>query len=209
MQQSGLSYRELLDIRQTGAGVEDSERLNSIIENLLDINRIESGKAVLEMHRISPYRIVAEAIESFRNAARSRGVNLVSNLTGDLPDILADTRQIGYVFANLISNALKYTPSGGSITISAEIIENHVWFLVTDTGRGIPEQYLSAIFDRFFRVPGQEGQPGTGLGLSIVKEIIEAHGGIVRVKSKEGKGSTFIFSLKRADSAKDRGNDNG
>ncbi len=191
------------------AAKEDSERLNGIIESLLDINRIESGKAVPELLKVSPYRIVAEAVESFRNAARSRGVDLVSNLTGDLPDILADTRQIGYVFANLISNALKYTPSGGSITISAEIIEDRVWFLVTDTGRGIPEQYLSAVFDRFFRVPGQEGLPGTGLGLSIVKEIVEAHGGVVRVKSREGKGSTFIFSLKRADSAKDRGNDDG
>lgn len=191
------------------AAREDSERLNSIIDNLLDINRIESGKAVLEIHRTSPYRIVAEAVESFRNTARNKGVNLVSNLTGDLPDVQADTRQIGYVFANLLNNALKYTPSGGSITISAEIIENHVWFLVTDTGKGIPETYLSAIFDRFFRVPGQEGRQGTGLGLAIVKEIVEAHGGIVRVTSKEGRGSSFIFSLRKADSTEDREGDNG
>lgn len=181
------------------AAKEDSERLNGIIEDLLNISRIESGKAAMEIRRASPYRIVADAVESFRKAARSKGVDLSSDLPDDLPDILADMTQIGYVLANLISNALKYTASGGSIVISAEILGDFVWFIVSDTGSGIPEQYLPKIFERFFRVPGQEIQTGTGLGLSIVKEIVEAHGGLVRVESREGRGSAFFISLRRAD----------
>jgi signal transduction histidine kinase len=85
------------------------------------------------------------------------------------------------------------------VTIAAQVGEEQVEFSVSDTGKGIPEQYLSRIFDPFFRVPGQEADTGTGLGLSIVKEIIEAHGGTVSVKSKTGEGTTFSFTLKRAD----------
>ncbi len=179
---------------------EDSDRLYGIIENLLDMDRIESGKTAGKTEAISPYQIVFEAIGSFKSAARDRGVELSTNLPDDLPDVNVDKAQIEQVFDNLLFNALKYTPSGGRISIAAETLQNFVWFIVADTGIGIPASCLPKIFDRFFRVPGQETRTGTGLGLAIVKEIIEAHGGAVRIESSEGKGSTFFFSLPRAGS---------
>ena len=181
------------------AAREDSERLHEIIDNLLDISRIESGKMEMDIKPVSPGELVLNAAESFRSTAKDNGVNLTSDLPEDLPNVMADTTQITHVFANLISNALKYTPSQGTITISAQTDKEQVRFGVSDTGKGIPSQYLDQVFDRFFRVPGQEMETGTGLGLSIVKEIVEAHNGAVNAKSTDGEGSTFSFTLPRAD----------
>jgi len=181
------------------AAREDSDRLHRILENLLDISRIISGKVAMEMHMAQPHQLVLEGVEPFRAAARDRGVELVTDLPGDTPDVWADTQQIGHVFANLLSNALRYTDSGGAVTVSARTEEEQVQFSVSDTGRGIPERDLPRIFDRFFRVPGQETESGIGLGLAIVKEIVEAHGGSVNVESRENEGSTFRFTLPRAD----------
>jgi two-component system, NtrC family, sensor histidine kinase KinB len=103
------------------------------------------------------------------------------------------------MLANLISNALKYTSPGGEVSISAESMEDMVCFSVTDTGRGIPSQYLDRVFEQFFRVPGQEAGAGEGLGLAIAKEIVEAHGGTIHVRSAEGQGSVFTFCLTQAD----------
>lgn len=174
---------------------EDSDRLNGIIENLLDINRIESGRNIMEFRQVSARQMVQNAADIFRNAAKNKGVELHTQVPGDLPDVMADMVQISQVFANLLSNALKYTAVGGEIRIFAETLLDHVWFFIADTGRGISADYLPYVFDRFFRVPGQESQAGTGLGLAIVKEIVEAHGGTVKVESTEGKGSTFMFTL--------------
>ena len=126
-------------------------------------------------------------------------MELLTDLPGDTPDVWADLPQIGHVFANLLSNALRYTDSGGTVSLSAKTDEEQVQFAVSDTGRGIPERYLPRIFDRFFRAPGQETESGIGLGLAIVKEIVEAHGGAVSAESREGEGSTFRFTLPRAD----------
>jgi two-component system, NtrC family, sensor histidine kinase KinB len=181
------------------AAREDSERLHGIIDNLLDISRIESGKMEMDIKPVSPGELVLNAAKSFRSMAKGQGVNLTSQVPEDLPNVMADTTQIVHVFANLISNALKYTPSQGTITISAQADKEHVRLSVSDTGKGIPSQYLDRVFDRFFRVPGQEMETGTGLGLSIVKEIVEAHNGVVNAKSTKGEGSTFSFTLPRAD----------
>ncbi len=110
-----------------------------------------------------------------------------------------DTTRIGYVFGNLLSNALKHTSPGGRITLAAEAEEAWVRFPVSDTGEGIPAAFLSRVFEPFFRVPGRRNESGAGLGLAIVKEIVEAHGGTVGVESREGKGSTFTFTLRRVD----------
>jgi signal transduction histidine kinase len=181
------------------AAREDSDRLNRILENLLDLSRIVSGKVAMELHTAQPHQMVIEAVESYRAAARQRGIDLKTDLPDDLPDVWADTLQIAHVFANLLFNALKYTESGGTVTLSAKTDEERVHFLVSDTGKGIPEHYLPMIFDRFFRVPGQEAESGIGLGLAIVKEIVEAHGGSVSVESRVGEGSVFSFTLPRAD----------
>jgi signal transduction histidine kinase len=181
------------------AARDDSDRLHGIIEDLLDISRIQSGRVQMECRAVAPDLMVLEAGEPFKSAAQDRGVLFVTELPRDLPEVWADTTRINHVFANLFSNALKYTAAGGTITVSARADEQSVWFSVTDTGKGIPEQYLARIFDQFFRVPEQGPTTGAGLGLAIAKEIVDAHGGVTRVESREGSGSVFTFSLRRAD----------
>jgi NtrC-family two-component system sensor histidine kinase KinB len=181
------------------AAREDSDRLHVILSNLLDISRIESGKVQMEYRTVSPHSMVSETVEIFQRAAEDQGVSLKKDLPGELPEVRADPTQIHHVFSNLLSNALKYTAPGGNIAISAKADEESVQFSVSDTGRGIPGKYLATIFEQFFRVPDQGSKTGAGLGLAIVKEIVEAHGGTVGVESTEGKGSTFTFTLKRAD----------
>jgi signal transduction histidine kinase len=116
-----------------------------------------------------------------------------------LPKVWADPTRIAHVFANLLSNALKYTSPGGKVSVSAKADGGMVRFRISDTGIGIPGKYLPHIFEQFFRVPDQGPGTGAGLGLAIVKEIAEAHGGTVAVESREGEGSTFLFSLRRSD----------
>ncbi len=181
------------------AAKEEGDRLYSILEQLLDISRIESGKARIDRQVISSHQLAFEAVEQFRRAAQDRGIALEVNLPEDLPAVSADRLLIGQVFANLLSNALKYTFPGGRVAIGAQATGDEVIFSVSDTGRGIPPQYLQKILEQFFRVPGQHEDSGVGLGLSIVQEIVIAHGGTVNVESIEGEGSTFTFSLQRAD----------
>ena len=181
------------------AAREEGDRLHEIINNLLDISRIESGRAQIEFQRVFPHLMISEVVESFQRAAQDQGVSLSVELPGDLPEVQADMTRINPVFVNLLSNALKYTPPGGKITLSAEADEEWVQFSVSDTGRGIPNKYLPKIFEQFFRVPDQRKEMGAGLGLAIVKEIVEAHGGTVGVESTEGKETQFTFTLRRAD----------
>jgi NtrC-family two-component system sensor histidine kinase KinB len=179
---------------------EDSDRLNRIVENLLDMGRIESGREMFDLKAEPVEKIVADATEPIMTAFHDKGVSLTTQLPGALPSVLVDNTRIGHVFSNLLGNALKYTPPGGQVTISAEALPGgFVRFTVADSGRGIPKEYLGKIFERFFRIPGQAGQTGAGLGLAIAREIIEAHGGAVKVESVEGEGSKFSFTLRSAE----------
>jgi signal transduction histidine kinase len=182
------------------AARDDAEKLNAIIERLLDIGRIESGRALMEPKAIDPEKLVNDAVADFSTAYRNRGVTLLTDVEPDLPEALADLSRIGHVFSNLLDNALKYTPSGGIVTISARHDSEFILFSVKDTGRGIPKESLPKIFERFYRVPDQENIKGAGLGLAIAREIVEAHGGTIGVTSEPGKGSIFTFSLKIAKS---------
>lgn len=181
------------------AAEEDSERLNRTLENLLDIGRIESGKARLDFQPMSAHILALDSVEPFRSGCQDRGIRMVVELPDDLPEVWADPTRATHVFSNLFSNALKYTNPGGTITISAHADEEFVYFSVSDTGKGMSERYLQAIFEQFFRVPDQEAESGAGLGLAIAKEIVEAHGGSITVKSRESEGSVFTFSLQRSD----------
>jgi signal transduction histidine kinase len=181
------------------AAREDSDRLHSILNNLLDISRIESGKVEMNFRRVSPHTMIFEALEPFQMDFKDRGVTLGTELPSDLPEVWVDTVRMNHVFANLLSNALRYTPPGGKVTVLARSDEELVCFSVSDTGKGIPSQYLARIFEQFFRVPDQGAETGAGLGLAIVKEIVEAHGGMVKVESHLGEGSIFTFTLRRAD----------
>jgi signal transduction histidine kinase/HAMP domain-containing protein len=178
---------------------EESDRLHGILDSLLDISRLEAGKARLEFRAASPQSIAADALEPFHRTAQDQGVSLQTEIGRDLPGVWVDTTRIAHVFSNLLSNALKHTPPGGRITLTAEPGEAWVRFRVSDTGAGIPAAFLSRVFEPFFRVPGRRNESGAGLGLAIVKEIVEAHGGTVGVESQEGNGSSFSFTLRRAD----------
>jgi len=181
------------------AAREEAERLDRILEELLDIGRIASGKAPMELRPVPPRAMVSDAVEQYRNAARDGGVSLAIALPENLPRVWVDPGRIAHVFANLLSNALKYTLPGGTISVSAKEEGEFVRVRVSDTGVGIPERYLPRIFEQFFRVPEQGPGTGVGLGLAIVKDIVEAHGGTVGVESREGMGSTFHFTLRIAD----------
>jgi signal transduction histidine kinase len=181
------------------AAREESERLCGILNNLLDMNRIESDRAALDFRRVPTPSLVAEALEPLEADFRDKGVSLASQVQYDLPDVWADVTRVNHVFANLLSNALRYTLPGGKVTVRATADEQWVRFSVSDTGSGIPAEHLSHVFEPFFRVPDQEAGTGTGLGLSIAKEIVEAHGGSITAGSRPGEGSTFAFTLKRAD----------
>ena len=179
------------------AARDDSDRLNTIVNGLLDISRIESGRALMELARVAPQRLVDHAVEAFRAAYRDKGVALGIDLPGDLPEVMADSVRIDHVFSNLLDNALKYTPSGGRVTILASAHDAVVEFSVEDTGIGIPADQRTRIFERFYRIPGQTNV-GAGLGLAIAKEIVHAHGGDIWLEDQVGPGSTFCFTIPSA-----------
>jgi two-component system, NtrC family, sensor histidine kinase KinB len=173
----------------------DSERLVGILNDLLDISRIESGKSQLSLEPVTPRALVRDSMEPFLVDAKDKGVTLVNEVSDDFPEVMADPEKIRHVFSNLLSNALRFTGPGGSVSIQAAREEGHVAFLVEDTGKGIPEEESKHLFERFYRGPGQDEKSGVGLGLAIVKEIVHAHGGEVGAESVVGKGSVFSFTL--------------
>ena len=177
------------------AARDDSERLAGILNDLLDINRMESGKSRLALEPATPKALVRDAMEPFLVDAKDKGVTVVNKVSDDLPEVMADAEKIRHVFANLLSNAFRFTGPGGSVTIRAEQEQDRVAFLVEDTGKGIPEEELQHLFGQFYRAPGQDEKSGVGLGLAIAKEIVRAHGGDVGAESVVGKGSTFRFTL--------------
>ncbi|MGO9861025.1 MAG: ATP-binding protein [Syntrophobacteraceae bacterium] len=181
------------------AARDDSDRLYRIIENLLDIGQLECGGSTVELVAVSPEQVLLNVVEEMKPSYVDRGVSLVLDLPGDIPQVLADRLRLEIVFANLLSNGLKFTPPGGEVKVSARLEKGAVLFSVEDTGSGIPKESLPHVFEKFFRVPGRGGQPSnTGLGLAIVKEIIETHGGKVEVASTPGEGTKFSFTLAAA-----------
>jgi signal transduction histidine kinase len=177
------------------AAGEESGRLADILDELLDLNRIESGRGRLNLQQCQPEELVRDGIEHFIPELKARGVELIVEVPSELPPVTADTTSIGHVFANLLSNALRYSHEGGRITVKAEAELSGIRFSVEDTGEGILPEHLKHLFDQFYRVPGQDEKSGVGLGLAIVREIIKAHGGTVGVESTRGKGSVFHFTL--------------
>ena len=180
---------ELLD-----AAREDCDRLQGMVDDFLDLSRIESGRVELYPLPTEVAGLIKHALENSKTEADVKGVNLSTSLSLPSISVLADHDRIGHVFSNLIGNALRYTPNGGSITLDAAVVDSLVRFAVMDTGSGIPKEYQERIFEKFYQVP-ESGPKGTGLGLYIAKEIVRAHGGEIGVESEPGKGSTFWFTL--------------
>jgi len=176
---------------------EDSDRLYRVIEDLLDISRIEAGEAEIKLQPVNVEELVLQATEKVRAGFADQRITLNINVAQDVPRVLADPARLQLVFDNLLNNALKYTRIAGKVTITAQADNNLVRFSVADTGIGIAPEFLPHIFEKFFRVPGQE-QVSSGLGLTIAKEIVEAHGGTIEVASQVGQGTKFSFTLKAA-----------
>jgi two-component system phosphate regulon sensor histidine kinase PhoR len=171
------------------------DNLTQMVQELLELSRIESGKVPLEKQIVNPCVLMKSAIDRMSMQAERAGLSLVSNCTEDLPEIRTDAERIEQVFVNLIHNAIKFTPPGGKITVSAIRHSNEIIFQVKDTGVGIAPEDLSRIFERFFKADKARSGKGTGLGLSISRHLIEAHGGHIWAESQEMVGSTFFFSL--------------
>ncbi len=171
------------------------DNLTLLVNELLELSRIESGKISFEFQRIPPLKLLSSPCERMSLQADRVGLKLDLNCPADLPLVFADPDRIGQVVINLLHNAIKFTPSGGQITVSARQKDEFVIFSVQDTGVGIDQKDLNRIFERFYKADRARTGGGTGLGLSISRHMIEAHGGKIWVESQEGMGSTFHFSL--------------
>ena len=175
----------------------DCDRLRSMVDDILDLSRIQSGRVEMHPMPTSAANLVKDCVEAHRGVAAERGVALSASVSLVESGVLADRDRIALVLGNLVSNALRHTPAGNSVQVRAVNEVDKVRFEVIDAGRGIPVEYQRRIFDKFFRVPGSSSE-GAGLGLSIAKDIVEAHGGTIGVTSTAGHGSTFWFTLKKA-----------
>jgi signal transduction histidine kinase len=180
------------------AAREDSERLLRMINDLLDLARIESGSRRMSLERHSPNDLVQKAASELVDLAEARDARLKPEVEAGLPEVAVEPQQIFHVFSNLVSNAAKYSRAGEEIVIAARRDREGVRFSVIDHGPGIPLQYQSQMFEKFFRVPGTDSR-GAGLGLAIAREIVAAHDGHVGVNSQPGKGSEFYFVLPEAE----------
>ncbi len=176
---------------------QDSNRLANLIDDLLDLSKIESDKMKMEFEPVEIPPLLNRCISILEKSAKDKLIAIKSNVPGNLPKVLGDQGRLLQVLLNLLDNAIKYTPEGMSVTISAARKENVVQIDISDTGIGISEKDLPRIFERFYRVDKARSRElgGTGLGLSIVKHIVQAHNGQVWVQSTLGLGSTFSFTI--------------
>lgn len=173
---------------------QDLGRLEKLMKDLLDVTRLEAGSSPPRLALVSPSELIKIPMQMLGPTAEKNGVNLVEDVSLGLSQVKADQSQIGRVITNLVTNAIRHTPRGGTVTIRAMLDGDHVTFSVEDTGEGIPPEYRDRIFERFVQVPGAT-QGGAGLGLSIAQNIVKAHGGQMDVTSEVGVGSTFRFTL--------------
>jgi len=181
---------------------EDTTRLDRLMRELLDLSKIESGAVTPVLAPTRPAALISAAIDPLRLQVETRGVRLEVDAPPDLPAVLVDRSQLERVIGNLVTNAMRATPAGGTINVAAVTRGPQVAFSVADTGAGIPRDYLPRIFEPFVQVPhAPGGGGGAGLGLAISRRIVEAHGGQLTVQSSPGKGSTFTFTMPVAEEA--------
>ncbi|MFO7536751.1 MAG: ATP-binding protein, partial [Chloroflexota bacterium] len=180
------------------AAQEEAKRLKALVNDLLDLSKIESGRLPLEPEVLDISLLIERAVDLLLSQAREKEIKLTWE--GEEPTILveADPNKIIWVLTNLIANALRYTAEGGYVKVTARRHGAVVYVSVEDNGTGIPWEYQSRIFDKFVQVADGQTPGGTGLGLAISKEIVKAHQGTIWVESTPGEGSTFTFTLPAA-----------
>ncbi len=179
-----------------GIIMEKGENLLQLITSILDITKIEAGRVRLVMSEVELGQLVRDAVSTVLPHARKKGLTLHCEHAANMPKVLCDREKVRQCLINLVSNAVKFTPSGGTVTVGAsELPGERVALFVTDTGIGIPEEHVPKVWDVFYQVDGSSTREygGAGLGLAIVKSFVEAHGGEVQVRSVPERGSTFTM----------------
>jgi two-component system phosphate regulon sensor histidine kinase PhoR len=177
------------------------DSLSLMVQEILELSRIESGRVPLKIKPVPPVELLAAAHKRLRLQADRAGLTVIQKCDSNLPLVMADRPRMVQVVMNLLHNAIKYTPTGGEITLLAYFARNldpekdEVVFQVRDTGVGIPEDDLPRIFERFYKADRARSGGGTGLGLAIGRHMVETHRGRIWVESTEGEGSTFSFTL--------------
>jgi PAS domain S-box-containing protein len=177
---------------------EAADQMDALIRDLLDVTRLDVGQLQLAPESIEPAELLDEALRTLRPLVEEKQIHLEMKVEKNLPMVRADAERIQQVISNLVGNAIKFTPPEGSITVGARQEGHEVFFSVADTGRGISEQQLPKVFDRYWQSTRTDRQ-GAGLGLAIAKGIVETHGGAISVTSKEGEGTRVEFSLPTSD----------
>ncbi len=175
----------------------NTERLILLLDDLLDLSRLEFGQLKLDLAKVDMIRLIRECIEEFRNEARKNGLAIKCTLEDHPPLLMGDAGRIKQVLNNLISNALKFTPKGGTVTVTMQVTEASMELTVTDTGIGMTEEEQKHAFERFHQgnYTLTRRTEGIGLGLAIVKDLVELHGGHIGLTSREGQGSCFVVYL--------------
>ena len=173
---------------------QSTTKMRRLIDDLLDLAKIEAGLGA-STKTCDLFAIAQEVVTELQGAAIQQHLTLSVAKTGDIPEIRGDPNRLRRAIANLVGNALKYTPEGGSVRVDLEVKDGRVSVAVVDTGRGIPKDDMPYIFDPFFRVAEHQDVDGSGLGLAMVKSIVDAHGGSISVNSQVGQGSQFTISL--------------
>ncbi len=170
-------------------------QFTQMVEELLELSQIESGRVPLHLKSTRVAKLIKKPIKRLAPQAERMNVSVESIIPDDAPPVLADSRRVQQVVMNLLHNAIKFTLTGGNVTIKAEVVGSEMVISVKDTGLGIPADELSRIFERFYKTDRARADEGTGLGLAIAKHIVQGHGGRIWAESIEGKGSTFYFTL--------------
>jgi len=188
----GAEGKEVLKVLQRNC-----ERLTMLVNDLMELSRIESGRIELRMQARKPREILEEVRDDWKRAFAGKRVKLELACAEGLPEVSSDPLRMGQIFSNLMDNALRFAPPGSSVSLGARPKGGQVEFFVQDEGEGIPADKKDRIFERFFRLDESRARErgGTGLGLSIVKHLVQIHGGEVRAESEPGSGTTILFSI--------------
>ena len=193
--ETGIQSSDVMQMKESLAdGLEESDRVLMILKVLMDVSEAEAGMLKLHKNTFNAKTLVSRVIDLYELVAEDQDIQLVTGNLFDL-EFTADQTRLGQVLANLVDNAVKYTPKGGSVSISMAQDEKQLRFLVSDTGMGIPKDEQERIWQRLYRCDASRSKKGLGLGLCMVRAVVEAHGGSVSLQSEIGKGSTFIIDL--------------